>query len=444
MLRTLRSLMEIGIGATAAIMLVACSYNPPVSMDTPEGLYQTLNTAPYANAYAAERWSVVNDPGRLRVDHGYDCAYASRAATRDYIGVRVRNRAAIPANYNATVFMNGWKANYTKKDHHVLGLGSVIFNIDHEGGDLVWEAGGLIADKNGDDSYKWCYDYTLVFWPTNSSEFDIRAIHGDSSGRLLFLQSPQQSGAVHSIPASYTAPNDNLPHAALPSGFAMLWTDKDHHVLQAGFDLGNQSLSGRTLGWNSSALLKDDKASRSYYAAEAVSVLRGRGFGVTHPSTVLRQKEDGSWASQSNALQLVPRSPTSCAGAEVGAVNGEHVRHFKITGLSTKYAIPMLTGWDLRYNCNDQHVRSVGAWIEDFSYEPPTVATTGTLSYTVRSTLADKNGTPNFIDQLEVSVLGVDLLRLFHLPGDGVILDATRPDDGGPPPSRRGGGVLLP
>jgi hypothetical protein len=367
---------------------------------------------------------VIDDPGRLRVDHGFDCAQASRGATRDYIGIRVQNRAAIPEGYDATVFMNGWHANYTSKDHEVLGLGSIVFNIDRQGNDLTWEAGGVIADKNGDDGYRWCYQYTLLFWPASSFEFDIHPVHSNLTGQLLFLDDNRQDRAVHSIPGWYGADGDDLPRAVLPSGFAMLWTQgTDHNILQLGYDLGEASLSGNTVSWTSRAAFKDNKSKRPFYAAEAVTILSGHGFSVTHPGTVLRQSDDGGWELHSNAERLTPRSPTDCASAELG--NPTHVRHFAITGLQSRYAVPMLNGWELRYNCDDQHVRSAGAAIEDFHYDPPANGGTGTLYYTIRSTLADKNGTPGFLDWFEVSVLGITPLSIhdgtFQPPVGGVL-----------------------
>lgn len=63
------------------------------------------------------------------------------------------------------------------------------------------------------------------------------------------------------------------------------------------------------------------------------------------------------------------------------------------------------------------------AWIEDFDYVPPTnrLSADGTLYYTVGSTLADKGGTPNFIDRFEVSVLSFRQWDLFNPPGVGPI-----------------------
>jgi hypothetical protein len=47
------------------------------------------------------------------------------------------------------------------------------------------------------------------------------------------------------------------------------------------------------------------------------------------------------------------------------------------------HAIPMLTGWDLAYTCNDRHVKEVGIWIDQWSYQPPALGVGGTLRLTL-------------------------------------------------------------
>ena len=95
---------------------------------------------------------------------------ADEAATEDYIAFRIQDAAAVPLAVAdaGTIILNGWDVEYTNGDHHVAGLGSVIFNVTEthskEQFTLDWEAGGVLSDKNGDDGYKWCYRYTLVFW----------------------------------------------------------------------------------------------------------------------------------------------------------------------------------------------------------------------------------------------------------------------------------------
>jgi len=67
----------------------------------------------------------------------------------------------------------------------------------------------------------------------------------------------------------------------------------------------------------------------------------------------------------------------------------------------------MLTGWDVQYLCSDEHVKDVGVWIDDWSYQPPSGASGGTLQYTLSSTLADNDSTRAHFVSDRVTVLGL-------------------------------------
>ena len=86
------------------------------------------------------------------------------------------------------------------------------------------------------------------------------------------------------------------------------------------------------------------------------------------------------------------------------------VRNYQITGLTSHYAIPMLTGFELDFRCSDQHVKNVGARILDWSYQRPTPGSPGTLTYQVETMLTDKDKIPGMRDWVEVSVLGINRL----------------------------------
>ena len=64
----------------------------------------------------------------------------------------------------------------------------------------------------------------------------------------------------------------------------------------------------------------------------------------------------------------------------------------------------MLTGWDLNYECDDQHVQRAGIWIHDIRFDPDSNG----LEYKVSSILRDKNGAPSFNAVHRVSVLGLN------------------------------------
>jgi len=74
------------------------------------------------------------------------------------------------------------------------------------------------------------------------------------------------------------------------------------------------------------------------------------------------------------------------------------------------WAVPMLTGWDLREFCEDEHKRRVGAWIDGFSYSRQPGDSFGTLRYSVRTTFGDKDPVA-FLDRFQIDVLGINLLQ---------------------------------
>src|SRR6185295_16773970 len=76
---------------------------------------------------------------------------------------------------------------------------------------------------------------------------------------------------------------------------------------------------------------------------------------------------------------------------------------FVFDNLPFGFAIPMLTGWELSYFCADEYVQAMGVWIEDFSYD----RTTGKLSATVKSVIADVNADEGFRSRIKLSVLGL-------------------------------------
>jgi hypothetical protein len=423
-----------GLAVTVMSTFAACSFRlpPGIDINTAEGIYALLNTAPYKTLTESQRATYVEVPGLLKVQHGLGCAQASEAAQLRYIGLRIRDMAAIPPGYNTgTVFLNGWKLEYQSGDHKVLGLGSAIFNITHDitqtqSGPqhaLHWEAGGVMSDLEGDDAYKWCYIYTLVFWYRDPSTIhtplrpQIDALPfqvDDNPAPLIFVHTEGADAGNHTarraLRGSVSLPYP-LPRAVLPRGFGLTWsvaTEEDHNLLQAGFDLGTPVHNGDTISWTSTTLWKDNSTRRDYYGAEIVSVLNGQGVQMLHPVKVLRWSDSlGRWLLQSNSVPLTPHAPEG-----VGCVGGEELTQtqYSVQHVPFDYAVPVLTGWQLEYPCSDHHVKTIGVWLKGFSYVKAPGATTGTLFYTIESTLADAalRGTNGGEAQHKISVLGLN------------------------------------
>ena len=422
--------------ATMAVMslLVACSFHlpPGVDINTAEGIYTVLNSAPYKTLTESQRATYVEVPGLIKVQHGLGCAQASEAAQLRYIGLRIRDTAEMPLGYNTgTVFLNGWKLEYQSGDHKVLGLGSAIFNITHDITQtqkgpqhaLHWEAGGVMSDLNGDDAYKWCYIYTLIFWYRDPSvihtslrpQIDALPFQvDDNPAPLIFVHpagaDPGNDTARRALPGGVSLPYP-VPRAVLPRGFGLTWsvaTEEDHNLLQAGFDLGTPVASGNTINWTSATLWKDDSARRDYYGAELISILNGQGVQMLHPAKVLRWSDSlGRWQLQSNTVPLSPHEPEG-----LGCVGGEELiqTRYSVQNVPFDYAVPVLTGWQLEYPCSDHHVKTIGVWLKGFSYVKAPGASTGTLFYTIESTLADAalRGTHGGEAQHKISVLGLN------------------------------------
>lgn len=422
-----------------AIMVVGCQFDPSGRAGNPIEP-QTVNENFASGAPAAlneeNRWTVYAEPDRILVQHGYGCADASRGASEDQIGLRIEDFLEIPAEYGdtATVFLNGWRLEYTGGDHHVKGLGVAIFDIQQTPHTLQWQAGGVLSDKNGDDAFKLCYYYTIVIWNASPTAFDAIPAHSDQSAELTFVHpdgSDGESTALRILPGLFADP-DHTPNAVLPRGFGMLWTDDDdHHLLQQAFDLGDtftfiDSQNQPSIAWVSQTILKDNSKRRDYVAAELVSILSGASIAVIQPD-----------------FSITPRDKESCPNIGTPALRREEV---VVNNVPFDHAIPMLTGWDIGDVCEDHHVKKIGAWIEDWEYTKQPDATSGTLTYTIASTFTDDGGGGLFgsssrgtaVPHYKVSILGfneIDFRPL--LPGEVVVQPTPEVVEAQPTPGLR-------
>jgi hypothetical protein len=78
-----------------------------------------------------------------------------------------------------------------------------------------------------------------------------------------------------------------------------------------------------------------------------------------------------------------------------------------IENVPYEFAVPMLTGWELRYGGrpSDHHVREVGIWLDEIAYQLPAAAPAGTLSYKLSSVLRDDDNNAS-VTRHSVTVLG--------------------------------------
>jgi hypothetical protein len=117
------------VGAAVVIinLLQACSFHPR-SLETPQDVYAILDMSPYVAQTEADRWTVIDD-ALLKVEHGWSCAEArARGVERVRRAAHHRERRA-QAQLQCDGVPERLAPEYKNSDHHVIGLGSTIFNI---------------------------------------------------------------------------------------------------------------------------------------------------------------------------------------------------------------------------------------------------------------------------------------------------------------------------
>lgn len=403
----------VAILVVAINLLQACSFKGQAGiLETPADVYDALDSSVYVTPEVQDRWSVIDEP-LLKVEHGESCARAPWAATEDHLGLRIIENHRLPTGFDGTVFLNGWLVEYKGTDHHVVGTGTTIFNIVKLNNQLVWNAGGVIGDAKGKVGYRWCYSYTVMAWkkpstdptaPVFDTKMDIDAIVSDPQAKLMYVDNGSlTTGGLHTFGSSFRT-KGKPPRARLLAGFGHTFTGDDHHVLQVGLDLGVPKIRRKRIRWSSDVVFKDNGTPR-YRSAEIVSILRGESVAMWRPQSVILERGDGVPGVYPNDLTLTARSPSSCPS---NATPAEQRTHYAITGVPYTWAIPMLTGWDIGDPCDDNHVKFVGAQLEDWHYERNPGDASGTLYYTVVTRFADKDQKPGMVDRVQVDVLGVN------------------------------------
>lgn len=79
-----------------------------------------------------------------------------------------------------------------------------------------------------------------------------------------------------------------------------------------------------------------------------------------------------------------------------------------VEGLPFDYAVPPLTGWDLRHDCRgDRDLLEAGVWLNHFNYHKEEDDPTGTLEVQVSSVFQD-DGDASHDASHRFSILGLD------------------------------------
>jgi hypothetical protein len=373
--------------------------------------------------------ATIFETGAAKVVTGCDCGRRVAGKTP----ITLEGTFVLPAFANrATVFLSGWKFDYLGTDHKVAQIETHIDNIRLQAQKLRWTATGILRDKNFDDTFDWCYYYTALAW--DDTQLAIRVNDGDELTSNHTIHTHGEGTAMAVLPSfsQVSGLTDARFAAVLPRGFGFSWGTLDPHdppgstlpnnnLLQLAYNLTHRELfvypkgygalpnpnvpesqvDASIISWETHGIFKDNRLARIYRFMEVFSVLSGDDVRVTQPPFTILPIEDQSG---------VFSGCISTTGS--GVVNEKH----EIANIPYDYAIPMLTGWNLSFECDDQHVSGIGAWLSDFSYEKPPASTAGRLRYTVSSILHDRDNDPGFSLGHKVDILGLRLT-----PGGGTI-----------------------
>lgn len=412
-----------------ALRLTSCSFHPaysPVSCSD----FQNLPIAPITSQSSQV---VFEQVGTVIAIHGS----ASAKVDHGQAAIRVEQTQEIPLYATqAAVFLNGWRANYPGGDQHMLALstliGKIVFAFDSntKTNSLTWDAIGVLTDHSFQQGMAWSYNYTIVAW--NAVNLNAVVDQGGGPGgqycapdgtyldNYFYSLNSDTNTALSCFFSFIQNPAFSTVKTAaiLPRGFGYLWTDDDHHIRQVAYNLDHSEIfadhqrnynkqntlvpaplpdtashaDSGFVSWDPYAIYKDNDTRRDYIFAELVSAMAGADVGVIQPPYAILPTDNGS-------------SLFSGCGS-VGS-NGVLSQDFAIEDIPFQFAIPMLTGWDLQYLCDDHHVKEAGIWIDHWSYEPPGPgAAGGTLHYTVSSILRD-NDNSGFASKHKISILGL-------------------------------------
>lgn len=389
--------------------ITACTFDPSGEVFDP----------PLAEITDSGRTLIFEDEGNIIAFHGFGCAESNQSGEEDFL--RIQESIDLPDYITAaTVFLNGWDLQYLSGDHDIRGLGTGIARIELTDRTLNWEAGGVLADRNFDDGYNWCYHYTIIAW--NESQIDARVDQNDGEELVdLVAVSDTENNNTTALKVLPRFVQNSIftsrePVAVLPRGFGFEWQGgiswrRDHNLLQLAYNLdysetfiqhekkysGSDEPSLPTsdsyvdsgfVSWDTKAILKDNRLRRDYGVGEIVSVIGGSDVDIVQPPFTILPREDVS-------------------GGCIGEPSGIQTEEYAVENVPFEYAVPMLTGWELAYFCDDENVARIGIWITEFQYDKSAGESTGTLRYTLSSILRDRDGSPGHITNHRVSILGL-------------------------------------
>jgi hypothetical protein len=288
------------------------------------------------------------------------------------------------------------------EDIRPAGVGTLIANVALAGTALTWDAVGAFGDDYFDDRYKWCYDYTIVGW--NDGVIDAQS-HEQTDPTCVDQKEPVAGLFIRPTTISLPPIAGERNVAVLPRGFALIHARE--RLLEVGYNLDHGEpllwvgpqpqaqaqpdsvIDTGFVSWESKAIFQDGDPEGALCLGDATAVVAGDGVAVLQPPFSLMPDRDPS------------------GGCVTQGIFGMHTRDLVVVNIPFTYAVPMLTGWSLGYQCGDENVAELGARVESFSYTKGATGL-GTLRVKVATVLRDEDTADGWNERLRLSILGFD------------------------------------
>ncbi|MGV8711567.1 MAG: hypothetical protein ACWA6R_03365 [Nitrosomonas sp.] len=311
---------------------------------------------------------------------------------------------------NGSIVLNGWDLRYLHQEREVNSMRADITHsklVRNAGSAmLMFEIQGKLDDQNGKEPFEFCVFYTAFGY--SSTWFDA-TMESDYNGIEAAVLQKKNQGAVTTL--ENTGNKGTLKRhdamAILPRGFEFRygdafecefrlspckWGDRiDTPLLQAAYSLSQTGVSPSQDGsphWVTQTIFKDN-GMQTHWVKTRAAVIRGSSIKVRPDFLVLNPRSSNAGNCRKNSDGVV-RTQT-----------------FRIEELPYDYAVPLLTGWDLSYECGQQRVQRAGIWIHDVRFDPISQS----MEYKVSSILRDLDGSPSFNAGHRVTVLGLNRLN---------------------------------
>lgn len=416
----LRTLVLAALFTLPVIIFDSCSF----CVESSSFFCSLFSETPFAEIKDSTSEVVEYKTDSVYIVHGTACAQSSKNGTEDVL--RLEGFRELPPELTgAMIVLNGWDTHYLGGDHHVGGLGVSIRNVRFEiipekrTPALRWEANGVLTDDNFDDSYGICYYYTIFAWSNKTMDLFVDQDDGTCTDSAMmtsnFFTADNETATTSLISARTFLFNPEFRGSnevgIIPRGFAYAWggCDVDHHILQMAYNMDHSEkyivngnyikastmfnpsfpdasakVDSGFVTWESQAIFKDNDGRRDFSFGEIVSGITGSDLSVIDPPYSILPTED------------------DCDGG-VGQTKAEEI---VVKDLPYRFVVPMLTGWNIGYLCDDEHVEKAGVWIEKWNYAVDPVTGKGTLTYKLNSDLYDDNQDNSNFRTQKVSILG--------------------------------------